>query len=187
MIEKLPYFLIIIFLSFTNNLVVSTAIFIKKFGLFKKRNPDFVGINGWGIIMDGILAALMNLTAVNWILDIKPKILTEDLIPALLFGFSAMVVSHLYMAVKKWKIWIMPTPWHWNEAGHFHMFSATVQIGFLSYPAILILKNPNLLSLSLTQISFVFFIFLLFLFFLCLQCMKNGIKIGKFTISGKSW
>lgn len=163
------------------------GIYYKKYGLFKKRGPDFIGINGWGIIMDGILACLMNITAVNFLLEIKPEILKEDLLLAFLCGLIFMISAHTYMSVKKWKIWIMPRPWQWNEAGYFHMFSTTIQVGFLTYPVILIIKNPALLSYKITQSSLIFFAFLLSLFILSLHLMKDGIKIGKFTISGKFW
>lgn len=185
--DKLPFLSGILLASLLNNLLVPFAIYYQKYGFFKKRNKDFIGCNTWGIIMDGILAGLINIIAFNLLLEIKPRLELESLTMAFVLGFLSMVAAHTWMSVNRWKIWIMPRPWHWNMAGYWHMISMTLQMSFLFYPLILILKNPFLWEKALVKISLIVITFFALCFGLSLQLMKKGVRIGKFRISNKPW
>lgn len=187
MFSKLPFLSGILIASLLNNLLIPFAIYYQKYGFFKKRNKDFIGCNTWGIIMDGILAGLINIIAFNLLLAIRPRLELKDLIAAFVLGFSFMVAAHVWMSVNRWKIWIMPRPWHWNIAGFWHMISMTLQMSFLFYPLILILENPLLWEKTLVKISLIAIAFFALLFGLSLQLMKKGVRIGKLRISNKPW
>lgn len=189
MTDKLYLFLLITIASFFNNLIIPYIIYAQKFGLFKNRQKDFIGVNGWGIIMDGLLAACMNVVAINFLYEVSPVLKPTDLILSLFIAIVLTTASHILMAVRKWKIWIMPRPWHWNEAGYWHMFSMTVQFFFLAYPLIILLENYNLLFSKIVQFSLFLFISLFILFIFALYCYDNKIefKLGKITIKSRPW
>lgn len=187
MTEKIIYFLIILSASCINNLIIPFAIYIKRYGLFKNRNKDFIGCNVWGIVMDGVLAGLINIIALNFILTIQPKLLTHEIKLALFWGMAASVGIHVLMATTAWKIWIMPRPWHWNLAGYWHMISFFIQMSFLFYPLIIIWQQPLLLSEKITKFSLGSVFFLGILFFLSLYFSRRGLKIGKLFIDHRPW
>lgn len=187
MLDKLPFLFGILIASLINNLLVPFAIYYHKYGFFKKRKKDFIGCNTWGIIMDGILAGLINIVALNLLLTIKPQVETEDIKIAFILGLAAMATAHIYMVVAKWRIWIMPRPWQFNLAGYWHIISMTLQMSFLFYPLILILKNFSFLDYDIVKISVILIFFFALLFLLCLKLSKKGVKIGKLYISNKPW
>lgn len=138
--------------------------------------------------MDGLLAGLINATALNFLLEIQPKILAADIKIAFWSGLAAMVGAHVFMSVRKWPVWIMPRPWHWNMAGYWHMTSMTLQMSFLFYPLVVILRNPTLLSsritiLTLTLASFSAVLFLVLLYL----SSRNGLRVGRIRIGTEAW
>ncbi len=185
--EKIIFFLLILSASCLNNLLIPFFIYYKKYGFFRKRNKNFIGCNSWGIIMDGILAGLINIVMLNLLLNIKLRVKIEDMIIAFILGFVSMLLAHIYMVVAKWKIWIMPKPWQFNLAGYWHIISMTLQMSFLFYPLILIMKNPFLWGEDIVQTSLTLIFFFALLFLLCLKLMKKGVKIGNLNISNKPW
>jgi len=189
MTEKLLLFFIIFSASLFNNLIVTYIIYYRRYGFFKKRPARHIGVNGWGIVMDGILAGCMNLVAINFLYEIRPNVTAADLFTAFVVAFVASVFCHILMAVRKWRIWIMPKPWHWNEAGYWHMFSMTAQFFFLAYPLILLFKNNSLLYSPITKTSGLLFFILLVLFSSALYCYDNKkeLSIGKFGIRSRPW
>jgi hypothetical protein len=187
MVPRLLFFICILIASLINNLIVPYAIYYKKFGFFKKRPQGFIGVNFWGIIMDGILAGGINIIILNYLLNINSAILLSDLIVSILAGFFFMIICHIYMSVKKWKVWIMPKPWVWNLAGYWHMFSMTLQMSYVGYCFIIILRNLDRLTDSLTIFSVIVGFSLACLFILSLKQEKKGLKIGKVNISNKPW
>lgn len=187
MSTKIIPFLFILIASCFNNLIIPYLIYYKKFGLFKKRPPGFVGVNFWGIIMDGILAGGINIIILNYLLEIKPAILLSDLIISLIGGLIFMITSHIYMSVAKWKVWIMPKPWTWNLAGYWHMISMTLQMSYAAYCLLIIFRNPSLFFETLTVLSLGGGIFLTGLFLLALRHEKKGIKIGLIRIDNQPW
>jgi hypothetical protein len=187
MTEKSPAFLFILTASLLNNLIIPFVIYFKKYGLFKKRNKNFIGCNAWGIIMDGFLAGLINITALNFLLALKPKILLDDIKIALFMGLASMIFAHLWMSARRWKIWVMPQPWHWNSAGYWHMVSMTIQMSFLFYPLVIILKNPPLLAEPITKPSIIFISLLTLLFLLAFHLSNKGLKIGRFHLNKEPW
>jgi hypothetical protein len=189
MTEKLILFIIISVLSLINNLLVTYAIYYKKFGFFKKRPKDFLGVNAWGIIMDGLLAAIMNIITINFLYEVKPDIKTYDLIVSLIIALVITTASHIFMVKRQWKIWIMPSPGHFNEAGFWHMFSMTAQTFFLSYPLIILINNRELLTSPVTKSTLTEFFILSVLYVLTLYCYDNKkeISIGKIAIKSSPW
>jgi hypothetical protein len=139
--------------------------------------------------MDGILAALINITALNWLLEIKPGFLLSDLTLAVLLGFTSMILNHAIMSILKWNVWIMPRPWHWNAGGYWHMVSMTIQMSFLFFPLIILFNNPPLWQESITQFTLSSITFLTALFGLALyfSSRKKDLKIGPLHISNKPW
>jgi hypothetical protein len=187
MTEKIPAFLLITFASLFNNLLVPFAIYFKKYGFFKKRKKDFVGCNFWGIIMDGFLAAAINLTALNFLLETKPKILPLDIKIAAFMGLLSMIFAHLWMVARRWKIWIMPQPWHFNSAGYWHMLSMTLQMSFLFYPLVILLQNPSLLTAPITQSSLILIFLFSLLFLLAFHQSNKGLKLGRLHLNKEPW
>lgn len=184
---KPVYFIAIFILSLINNLLVPFTIYYFKYGFFKKRNKDFIGCNTWGIIMDGILAGLVNITALNMLIDLHADIKTADIMISIILGFLFMLGAHFYMVWAKWKIWIMPRPWKFNLAGYWHLFSMTIQMSFLFYPIILVINNPLLWEKEIVKASFSAILILSILFLLCLILMKKGVKLGFIKISNQPW
>lgn len=185
--NRLLFFTIILSLSCLNNLIIPYVIYTKKFGLFKRRPPEFIGVNMWGIIMDGILAGLINILTLNLLLEVKLSLNLENIIFAILLGFSFMVVCHIYMAAKKWKIWIMPFPWRWNLAGYWHMISMTIQMSFCAYGFVILAKSPILFTETITQYTLLLIFFLSSLFLLALRLHTKGLKVRRIHISHKPW
>lgn len=185
--EKILFFCIILFASSLNNLLIPFLIYYKKYGFFRKRNKDFIGCNAWGIIMDGILVGLMNITAFNLIYDLKSNLFIDDIKLSIFIGFLSMVATHIWMTVRRWKIWIMPTPGRFNSAGYWHMISMTIQLSFLYYPLILIGENSSLLQLEITIFSLMAGVLLSILFLLSLYFSRTGLKIWKLNLSNQPW
>lgn len=185
--EKIIYFLFILLLSSLNNLIVPFIIYYKKYGFFQKRNKDFIGCNAWGIIMDGVLAGMINIVAFNLIYDLKSNLFIDDIKLSIFLGFLSMALTHIWMSVRNWKIWIMPSPGRFNMAGYWHMISMTIQLSFLYYPLIVIGKNRVLLQREITVFSIAICIFLSFLFLLSLHLSKKGVKVWKIHLSNKPW
>lgn len=184
---KPVYFIGILILSLINNLLVPFTIYYFKYGFFKKRNKDFIGCNTWGILMDGVLAGLINIIALNMLITLGLQIKIIDVAVSTFLGFLFMILAHLYMVWAKWKIWIMPRPWKFNLAGYWHLFSMTVQMSFLFYPLVLVFENPYLWKSEIVKTSFFAILILAFLFLLCLILMKKGVKIGFIKISNQPW
>lgn len=187
--EKLALFILIFFLSAINNLLLPYIIYFKKYGFGGKKEKPVYGVNEWGIIMDGILAGFLNIIFLNFLLEIKPVIMITDIISALIIALIITFFTHIFMAVRKWQIWIMPTPWRWNSAGYWHIISMTLQMFFLFYVAVLVFNDLSLLGKTFTKISILISLFIIALFFRALYCFDNRIKfkIGKFTIGNKPW
>ncbi|MDP2927154.1 MAG: hypothetical protein Q8N65_03415 [bacterium] len=183
--EKLPFFILILCLSLLNNLLIPFAIYFRQFGRKGYRGQG--GCNIWGIVMDGILAGLINIIALNLLLELRFKVLVQDLTLAFLTGFISMVTAHIFMSVRRWKVWIMPEPWKWNAGGYWHMISMTLQMSFLFYSALLLLKTPSLLEKEMVQISLVSIFLLAGIFLLCLRLGKRGLRIGWFCLGSKAW
>ncbi len=184
--RTLPY-LIIVVISYLNNLLVPFAIYHKKYGLFRKKYKEKGGCNGWGIFMDGVLAGLINVTVLNFLSVIQPRFNFEEAKLAFLAGFTSMVMAHVLMSIRKWETWIMPKPWHWNTGGYWHMISMTLQMSFLFYPVIIIVKDLTLLEESITRISLFSGLFWIGLFVLSWYLSNRGIKIGRFHLNKESW
>ncbi|MBI4359046.1 MAG: hypothetical protein HY577_00420 [Candidatus Nealsonbacteria bacterium] len=183
--EKLPLFLLILCLSLLNNLLIPFAIYFRQFGRKGYRGQG--GCNAGGVIMDGVLAGLINLLALNLLFEIGPRLLFRDLALAFLVGFLSMVSAHVFMSLRRWEVWIMPRPGRWNKGGYWHMVSMTLQMGFLFYPALLLFQDPFLLERGMVQLS-LFLIFLLAgLFLLCLRRGKRDWRVGRFCLSGQAW
>ena len=177
-IEKLPFLVLILCLSLLGNLLVPFAIYFRKFGRNGYQGQG--GCDGWGVIMDGVLAGAINPAMMNFLLEIKPKIVWPDLTISLVFGFLAMLSMHAWMSLRKWQAWIMPKPWRWNSGGYWHMVSATLQMGFLAYQALLVVKDSSLFDLSLTKITFGAVLLLTVAFVGCLNRDKMKTWIGRF-------
>lgn len=187
MTEKLQLLLIITIFSWVSNLIIPLAIYIKKYGILKKRPEEFVGCNAWGIIMDGILANLMNITAMNFYIENRMPINPENIKISLLIGIVITAISHVTMAVREWEIWIMPSPWRWNEAGYWHMVSMTLQMAFFTYALVTIIQNPGLLLEQITIISMIFMSVWILFFLVALYFMSKGLRMGKLYLNYKPW
>lgn len=187
MLDRFPFLFGILIASLLSNLFIPFAIYYQKYGFFKKRRKGFIGCNTWGIIMDGVLAGLINIAALNLLLDLNPIVEVEDIKMAFFLGFAAMILAHLYMVWAKWNIWIMPRPWQFNLAGYWHIISMTLQMSFLSYPLLLIWKNSSLLEKEIVRVSFMLIFFFSCLFLLSLKLMKKGVRIGRLHISSNPW
>ena len=183
--EKLPFFILILCLSLLNNLLIPFAIYFRKFGENGYRGQG--GCNTGGVIMDGILAGLINIIALNLLLELRFKVLVQDLTLAFLTGFVSMVTAHIFMSVRKWKVWIMSESWKWNAGGYWHMISMTLQMSFLFYPALLFLKTPSLFERGMVQISLILIFLLTGIFLLCLRLGEKGLRIGRFCLDSKAW
>jgi len=187
---KLPFFLIILLLSCLNNLLVPFAIYFKKFGSgYHPAKEKFAGgaCNVWGVIMDGLLAGAINVIALNLLLEIQPQLIWRDGFLVFLGGFLSMALAHVWMAVKQWRVWIMPRPGRWNEGGYWHMFSMTLQMGFLYYPLLIILENPRLWHESFVQLSLLTTSLFALVFVLCFRMGKKGVKVGHLCLDGEPW
>jgi len=187
MLLKLFLFVLISIFSCVNNLFIPFVIYYQKYGFFKKRNKDFIGCNGWGIIMDGFLAALINIIVLNYLLETKQSASYDSLEISLIFGIYTTIIIHYLMSVFKWKYWIMVKPWHWNSAGYWHMFSMTIQMTFIYYPLIIIWQNPRLLTLLITKYSLTIETIFVCLFALALYLSNKGIRIGRIHINKEPW
>lgn len=187
MVNKSVLFAVILLASCLNNLIIPYLIYYKKYGLFKKRERNFVGVNAWGIIMDGLLAGIINIISLNFLLVIKPAVSLQLVSVAIFLGLIFTLCCHLYMAVTRWKIWIMPKPWQWNEAGYWHMISMTIQMSFSAFCFIIILADPRVLKYEITGFTLASCFVLSFLFLASLQQQHKGLRIGVFNIDNKPW
>ena len=183
--EKMPFFVLILGLSLLNNLLVPFWLYFRKFG--RRGYQGQGGCNGWGVLMDGVWVAFLNLVAVNFLLEAKLAWRWPEIFLSFCLGLLAMVLMHVWMSLKRWEGWIMPKPWKWNSGGYWHMISATLQIGFLFYPLVLIWKNPVWLSQPLTQLTLLAGALGALLFFLSLSVGRRGLKTKFFQISHRSW
>jgi hypothetical protein len=187
---KLLLFLLVVAASCLNNLIIPFVLYYRKFGFGPhpvKESFGEGGCNGWGIIMDGFLAGAINVIVLNLLLGIKAKVVWEDIVIVLIAGFLSMVAAHIWMSLRRWKIWIMPRPWQWNGGGYWHMVSMTLQIAFVYYPLLLIVKNPLLLELGTVRVSLAVALLLTGLFVACQRARRKEIKIGRLGISNKPW
>lgn len=187
MTDKAILFFLITLASFINNFLVPLIIYTRKFGLFKKREENFVGMNIWGLIMDGVLAGFINIIIFNLLLWLNPKMVFKDIRIAFVLGFGSMVLAHVWMSLKEWSVWIMPEPWKWNEAGYWHMVSMTLQMSFCFYPLVLLVKIPKILNEGMVLTSISLAIFLAGLFLLSLKFSQRGLRLGKFFIGAEPW
>ena len=187
---KLPFFIIIFLLSCLNNLLVPFAIYFRKYGSGahpEKKRFGGGACNAWGVIMAGFLAGAINVIALNLIWEIHPIVLWRDVAIVFLFGVLSTVSAHVWMSLKQWQVWIMPRPWQWNAAGYWHMVSMTLQMGFLYYPLLLVLKNTSLLHDRSVQLSLLSSFLLGLVFLLCFHVGQRGLRIGRFCIDNKPW
>lgn len=187
MIHKFIFIIFILLASCLNNLIIPYVIYFKKYGFFKKRKKGFIGVNMWGIIMDGILAGLINIITLDYLLEIKQRMYMQDILFSLVSGFLFMVCCHIYMSVNKWKIWIMPKPWKWNEAGYWHMVSMTLQMSYIAYCLLILFKNPILLTQTSTQLMLGSTLLLGLLFVLAIRQHIKGLTIGRVYIGNEAW
>lgn len=180
-------FVVTVFFTILGDWAIPFFLFWKTWGLFKKRPEGFVGTNFWGIIMDVLLASAVNIVILNYILSYKSYTTDMNIFLALILSFAFTVFIHIFMAVTKWKIWIMPTPWHLNLAGKWHLISMTLQMAFAFFPLIMFWQNPSLISMADTQKTLIMVGILGTLFLISLYFCDRGLRIGKFEISGESW
>ena len=143
--------LLAIFLTSLNNWAVPVAIYWQKYGLFKERPENFVGVNIWGVVMDVFLASLINITILNFVSNYKDYVNVSNILVALSWGLAFTAAVHIFMATSYWRVWIMPLPWRWNLAGYWHMVSMTLQMSFAFFPLVILAQSPNLLFLPATQ------------------------------------
>ncbi len=186
-LEVLLLFFLVALLTAFVNWLIPVLIYRKMFGLFKPRPKNFSGCNWWGVVMDVILAGLINIVVLNYILSADIIISIQSVGLAIILGFLAMGGLHVFMAVSAWKEWIMPKPWHWNAGGYWHMVSATVQFSYLAYPLVLLVNYPSLWKLNTTLGTTIILIFLTGLFIISLKLKNQDIKIGPLKISGAAW
>jgi len=185
--NNLPLVFLIVILTSINNWVVPIVIYACKFDLFKKRPAGFVGCNFWGVIMDVFLASAINLVITNLLILFWEPISGKNLLTSLIISFSITVLLHIWMAVKPWKVWIMPKPWHWNLAGIWHWFSMTIQFAYGFYLLVILAHNPARFLFPENQISLFLAAVLGAVFLWCVQHDKVDHRLGPIKISGKPW
>lgn len=181
-----PFAEILIFTA-VNNWVIPIIIYASKFGLFKKRPAKFTGCNWWGVVMDVIIAGLINLVILNYLLTTSSKFMAENVLAAFILGLASTIAIHIFMALTHRKEWIMPRPWKWNEGGYWHMISMTLQISYCFYPLVLFYREPKLLELFLTQATILLIVVLGAFFLLALSLKDRDLKIGPLKIRAKTW
>lgn len=177
--------ILVIVVTAINNWLIPVLIYRKKFGLFKQRPAGFVGCNFWGVIMDVFLAGCINLVVANYYLTYGLNI--NFMLGSLILSVLATMFIHVLMAVKPWKVWIMPSPWKWNEAGYWHMFSMFAQFAYGFYPLVLISQKPDLLYRPETVITLAAAGLFGILFLVSLRYCNRGAQIGPLYISGEPW
>jgi len=187
MTEKIVLFILILLASWVNNWFLPFILYHFEYGLFQKKYKGRGGCNGWGIIGDGILAGLINITILYFLFSINPLTQNKDLVLALILGFFSMVVTHIWMSICRWETWIMPKPWHWNSGGYWHMFSMTMQIAFLWYPLILIFRYPILLRRPVVIMNLGLCSLWIGIFLASFYWGMRGLKIGRFHLNSESW
>lgn len=129
-------------------LLIFTVSFILNFGIpyayylyvtrYRRRTFDpHRAINRYfsGMVGDAVCAPLLNtflfLTYQGLPLPLHPSLIMSSLITGWLITF----LLHLTQAKMKMTNWSMPQPWRWTFPGKYHMFSATIQFGFLTFSA----------------------------------------------------
>ncbi|MCL4338685.1 hypothetical protein M1271_03280 [Patescibacteria group bacterium] len=182
----LPY-LVIVILSGILNWLIPLLIYAGKFGLFKKRTAGFVGCNFWGIVMDVVLAGMIDTIILKYLFIVSAKPLMEYIIQAFVLGFVIMVTTHIVMSITHWKEWIMPSPWRFNAGGYWHMISMTLQMAYCAYPLVIITQQTKLLTLVATHTTILAVLALASLFLFSLTVKHRDLEIGPIRISGKPW
>jgi len=180
-------FILVIIASWFNNFLIPLIIYAKEFSLFKKREKDFVGICTSGLIMDGFLAMLINIVILNFLLETGSVVNLANVEIATIAGFISMICAHLFMALRKWRVWIMPQPWRWNAGGYWHMFSMTIQMAFCFYPFILLIESPQLLNERITQASIILEIIFVSLFLFVFWLGGKGQPNKKLSFLSNPW
>lgn len=184
--KTLPIILVLI-LSWFNNLFIPLFLYHRQYGLFKRNYKGGGGCNGWSFVMDGLLAGLMNIVATYFLLEISYRFSAEEIIIALGIGALATTISHITMSVQKWDIWIMPKPWKWNKAGYWHMVSMTLQVGYFFLVLIPLFKTPGLLNKDISILTLLSFGILLVFFMGAFITKDKGLVLGKFHINKSAW
>ncbi len=169
------------------NWLIPLIIYAKKFGLFRQRPAGFIGCNGWGVVMDVVIAGIINVAVLGYIFFANQVIGTAEIMTALTWGFAGMVVLHVWMAVTKWEEWIMPEPWHWNAGGYYHMLSATIQFGYILLPVVLMREHPVLVLTLATKLLFMVALFGSLSFGWALRMKNKTVDWGWLRINGESW
>lgn len=99
-----------------------------------------------GMIGDAICAPFINTFLFLTYFDLKIDWGMPLVAICLLSGLLVTALLHLVQAKMKLTNWSMPQPWKWNFPGKYHMFSATVQFGFLTFSLYTIGKNWTLIT-----------------------------------------
>ncbi len=183
--EKIPFFVLILCLSWLNNLLIPFAIYFRKFGRHGYKGAG--GCNIWGVLMDGVLAGAINLVALNFLLEVQPPVRGRDVLTAFIAGLAVMILMHAWLTWRKEGVWIMPEPGKWNSGGYWHMVSATLQMGFLVFVLWLIASRPFLWALTLTRLTLLTESLFGLLFLLCSSLGGRGLRVGRFHLDNRPW
>lgn len=187
MFSKILLVIIVLILSWINNLFIPLFLYHRKYGLFRKKYKGGGGCNGWSFVMDGLLAGLMNIVVTNFLLEIGYHFSVNEIVIALGMGALLTFISHVTMSLQKWDIWIMPKPWKWNGAGYWHMISMTLQTGYFFLVLIALFSNKIYISKDSVISTLVIFSITLSFFLWSFFQKDKGLKIGKFHINKEAW
>lgn len=120
------------------------------------------------ILGDGIILPIVNMLAIEFILTNLVLFTRLNIIISLSIGLLITAFFHIAQSINDLVNWSMPTPWHWNFLGFWHMIYMFAVATLLSlYFLLLILvfkKEKKLVKESLWVILglFIFFVLLKF-------------------------
>lgn len=73
------------------------------------------------ILGDGIILPSINMLAVSFIINNKELVSKLNIVLGLISGLLITIYFHLVQGMEGLVNWSMPTPWHWNFLGFWHM------------------------------------------------------------------
>ncbi len=180
-------FFLVFLTSLTANFGVSLAIYYKKFGIFKKRPENFLGITTFGFLEDAVILPIINILALSLLLDNNLLPTKTEFIIFLFAGFVFSVLTHILFSVRNWEIWFMEEPWKWNLAGRWHMISLALQMTYLFLVGYIILDNRFIFYSPTDALKISAIFILLCLFIMLFLGNDDGIKLGRVKIKNRTW
>ena len=92
------------------------------------------------ILGDGIILPVINMIAVSFLLKNKQFVNRLTIILGLISGLLITIYFHLVQGIEGLVNWSMPTPWHWNFLGLWHMIYMFLVTSLLSLYFVVFVK-----------------------------------------------